>query len=252
MRVWKTLVKFYHQCGSPPYFYKLAGRLMIAFGLIAIVLGGYGLISGLFYAPLPDNQGGDIYRLIYIHVPFAHLSLMIYSTIAIAGAIGLIWRMKMAFVFNESAAPLGAAFTLLTLITGAIWGKPTWGAYWLWQDARMVSELILLFFYIAYLSLHDAIEDKQSADQACSVLAIIGFAMVPIIHFSVDERFGFRTLHQRQTEMMNEQTMSGSIVLPLVSMIFAMTFFYFVILLMRMRTTLLDRERNKKWVKDYL
>src|SRR5271155_1156786 len=159
--------------------------------VIAIVCG---LIGGLGLAP-PDYQQGDAFRIIYVHVPSAWLSLLGYTSMAIAAAVALIWRIKMGHAVAASTAPVGASFTLLALITGSLWGRPMWGTYWAW-DPRLTSELILLFLYLGVMSLRPAFEDAARGDRAAALLAIVGLVNVPIIHYSV---VWWNSLHQGAT-----------------------------------------------------
>ena len=188
------LLRFYHRMASPPHFYSFTDKLLPWFVVIFVLLVVAGLYGGLYLAPT-DYQQGDSYRIIYIHVPAAWMSLLIYVVMAISGAIGLIWRMKIADVVAISSAPIGASFTLIALVTGSLWGKPMWGTWWVW-DARLTSELILLFLYLGVISLYGAIEDKRTASRAVSILALVGVVNIPIIHYSVE---WWNTLHQGPT-----------------------------------------------------
>ncbi|MDE2461977.1 MAG: heme ABC transporter permease CcmC, partial [Gammaproteobacteria bacterium] len=182
---------WFHQLASPPYFYRLAGRLApwLAWASLIVILAG--LYGGLWLAP-PDYQQGDGFRIIYVHVPSAWMSLFIYVVMALAAAIGLIWRMKLAHAVSAAAAPLGAAFTFLALVTGSLWGRPMWGAWWVW-DARLTSVLVLFLFYVAYLALRASIDDEAKGARAAAILALVGLVNLPIIHFSV---IWWNSLHQ--------------------------------------------------------
>ena len=175
---------WFHQLSSPPHFYRMAGRLLPWFAWPALVLIVVGTWGGLVAAPA-DYQQGDGFRIIYVHVPSAWLSMFGYVSLAIAAGIGLIWRMKLAHVAANAIAPLGASFTALALATGSIWGKPMWGTWWVW-DARLTSELILLFLYLGYIALNRAFDDRKQGDRASAVLALVGVVNVPIIHYSVE------------------------------------------------------------------
>ncbi|MCO7223617.1 heme ABC transporter permease [Pleionea sp. CnH1-48] len=215
------------------------------FGLAMIGLVG-GSYWGLFIAP-PDYYQGDTQRIMYIHVPSAYLSMFAYLMMAIASAIGLIWRMKMAYIVSVSCAPIGAAFTLMALITGALWGKPTWGTYWEW-DGRMTSELILLFLYIGYMALHYAIEDTQKADKAAAILAIVGVVNLPIIHFSVE---WWHSLHQTASlSKLEKPSIDEAMLWPLLVMITAFQVFFVAVLMPNIRNHILWRERDTRWVKE--
>jgi heme exporter protein C len=170
---------WFHRLGSPPYVYRLAGRLTPWFAWSAAVLILAGLYDGLVLAP-PDYQQGDGFRIIYVHVPTAWLSQMIYVWMAVAAAVGLIWRIKVAHGVAAACAPIGASFTAVALGTGMLWGKPMWGAYWVW-DVRLTTELLTLFLYLGYMGLRASFDDLQRADRASAVLAIVGVVNVPIV-----------------------------------------------------------------------
>ncbi|TFH47870.1 MAG: heme ABC transporter permease, partial [Lysobacterales bacterium] len=185
---------FLHKLGSPRYFYAISGRVLPWLGWITALLMLAGLYGGLLWAP-PDFRQGESYRIIFIHVPSAWMSLFVYAVMAAASAAGLIWRVKLADVMAAASAPIGASFTFLALVTGSLWGKPMWGTYWVW-DARLTSELVLLFLYFGVIGLHAAIEDKRTASRAAAVLTLVGVVNIPIIHFSVQ---WWSTLHQGPT-----------------------------------------------------
>ncbi|MEM7016916.1 MAG: heme ABC transporter permease [Pseudomonadota bacterium] len=241
---------FLHRLASPPHFYKLAGRLIPWFGWPCLILTLVGLSWGLFVAPT-DYQQGESYRILYIHVPVAWMSLFVYMVMATAGAVGLIWKMKLADIIVSSSAPIGAAFTFLTLITGMMWGKPTWGTWWVW-DARLTSELILLFLYLGIIALNEAIEDKRTAGRACAILALVGVVNIPIIHFSVE---WWNTLHQPNAiiaSLTEEPSIHVSMLTPMLIMAVAFNLYYATVVLMRARCEVLERERNSGWVRDLL
>jgi heme exporter protein C len=194
-----------------------------------------------------DYQQGDSFRIMYIHVPSAWMSLFIYVVMAAAGAIGLIWRIKLAEVVAISSAPIGASFTFLALITGSIWGKPMWGTWWVW-DARLTSELILLFLYLGIIALHNAIEDKRTAARATAILALVGVVNIPIIHYSVE---WWNTLHQGPTvTKFDAPSIHPSMLIPLLLMALAFKLYYLAVVLMRARVEVLERERNSVWVRE--
>ena len=239
---------FFHKMASPPWFYRISGKLVPWFGAACALLLLYGLYGGLVLAPA-DYQQGDSFRIIYIHVPAAWMSLFIYVVMAVAGAIGLVWRMKMAEVVLISSAPIGAAFTFLALVTGSLWGKPMWGTWWVW-DGRLTSELILLFLYLGVIALHNAIEDRQTAARAVAILAIVGVVNVPIIHYSVE---WWSTLHQGPTiTKLDRPSIHIDMLIPLLVMAVAFKLYYVTALLIRSRVELLERERNSKWVREML
>jgi len=239
---------FFHKMASPPWFYRISGKLVPWFGAACALLMLYGLYGGLVLAPA-DYQQGDSFRIIYIHVPAAWMSLFIYVVMAVAGIIGLVWRMKMAEVVLISSAPIGAAFTFLALVTGSLWGKPMWGTWWVW-DGRLTSELILLFLYLGVIALHNAIEDRQTAARAVAILAIVGVVNVPIIHYSVE---WWSTLHQGPTvTKLDRPSIHIDMLIPLLVMAVAFKLYYVTALLIRSRVELLERERNSKWVREML
>jgi len=185
---------FFHRLASPNIFYDWSGIALPWLAGTSLMLFVIGLIGGLVLAP-PDYQQGEGFRIIYVHVPAAALSMGVYVAMAVSGGISLIWRMKVAAMVSRSCAPIGAAFTFLALATGSLWGKPMWGTWWVW-DARLTSELILLFLYLGYMALQEAIENRDAADRACAVLALVGLVNIPIIHYSVEWWY---TLHQGAT-----------------------------------------------------
>ena len=236
---------WFHRFGSPGWVYGFASRWAGRFGWIAGILFCIGLYQGLVVAP-PDYQMGDSYRIIFLHVPTALLSMSSYAAMAIAAAIGLVWHLKVADMVARSIAPLGAMFTFCALVTGSLWGKPTWGTYWVW-DARLTSELVLLFLFIGYIALGSAIEDRRTAARATAVLAIIGLVNLPIIHFSVE---WWNTLHQGSTvTKLGRPSMDMRMYIPLLIMFVAFNFYFAAALLNRLRCELLFHERNTKWVK---
>jgi heme exporter protein C len=193
----------------------------------------------------PDYQQGESVRIMYVHVPAAWMSLFIYVVMAVAGAIGLIWQIKLANVVASVSAPIGAAFTFLALVTGAVWGKPMWGTWWVW-DARLTSELILLFLYLAYISLNNAFDNPKTAAKASSVLAIVGLVNIPIIYYSVE---WWNSLHQGSSVSVTKVSMQIDMFYALLLISFAFKFLYGALVLMRARDEVLIREQNSRWVK---
>src|SRR5580658_3298456 len=187
---------WFYKLASPPYVYRTATALTPWFMTVAVLAIVCGLIGGLVFAP-PVYQQGDAFRIIYVHVPSAYMSLFCYSAMAVAGAIGLIWRIKMSYALAAATASIGASFTALALVTGSLWGRPMWGTYWEW-DPRLVSELLLLFLYLGYVGLRNSIDDVGRADRASAVLAIVGVVNVPIIHYS---GIWWNSLHQAPSVM---------------------------------------------------
>jgi heme exporter protein C len=240
------MLSFVHRFGSPKHFYGLSRPLSRWLGWISLVLMLIGLYGGLVLAP-PDYQQGEGYRIIFIHVPAAWMSLFIYVSMAIAGAMALIWKMKLSEVVISASAPIGASFTFLALVTGSLWGKPMWGTYWVW-DARLTSELILLFLYFGIIALDAAIEDRRTAARATAVLALVGVINIPIIHYSVE---WWNTLHQGPTvTKLDKPSIHASMLWPLLTMALAFTIYYGSVVLMRARCVLLVRESNSAWVRE--
>jgi heme exporter protein C len=239
---------FFHKLASPKYFYDIAGRLIPWLGGLCLIALLAGLYLGLVVAP-PDYQQGESYRIMFVHVPAAWMSLFIYVFMALLSGIGLIWNIKLADVMAGSSAPIGASFTFLALATGSLWGKPMWGAWWVW-DARLTSELILLFLYLGYIALVSAIEDKRTAARAGGVLILVGVVNIPIIHYSVE---WWNTLHQGPTvTKFDKPSIHFSMLLPLLIMALAFQLYYFTVVLMRARAEVLDRERRSAWVQELL
>ncbi|MCH8117326.1 MAG: heme ABC transporter permease [Proteobacteria bacterium] len=240
---------YLHKMASPPHFYRLAKILIPWLVLPGALLIAYGAYAGLFVAP-PDYRQGDAFRIIYVHVPSAYLSMMAYMIMAISAGIGLIWRIKLAHAVAAGAAPVGASFTILALITGAIWGRPMWGTWWEWGDPRLTSELILLFLYFGYMALRNAIDDTAKADKASAVLAMVGAINVPIIHFSVQ---WWSSLHQGPTLIrQGGPAIDNEMLYPLLAMIVGFTLVFAALLLRRVRAEVLYRERRTNWVRELI
>lgn len=246
--MWNAIALFFHKMASPKHFYRISGLFIPWLGTVTLILLVSGLYYGLFVAP-PDYQQGQSYRIMFVHVPSAWMSLFVYTFMAVLSAIYLIWNIKLADVMTRSSAALGASFTFLALTTGSLWGKPMWGTWWVW-DARLTSELILLFLYMGYLALVTAIEDTRTAARAGAVLLLVGVVNIPIIHYSVE---WWNTLHQGPTvTRMDKPAIHLSMLIPLLLMAGAFQLYYFTVVLMRARVELLDRERRGEWVKDVL
>ena len=238
---------WFHKLGSPKYFHALALRLTPWLGLLSVALLATGLYWGLVIAP-PDYQQGESYRIIFVHVPSAWMSMFIWMFMAVCGLLVLVWRMKVAASLMRAAAPLGASFTFLALVTGSLWGKPMWGAYWVW-DARLTSELILLLLYLGFIALQSAIEQREAAGRAGAVLALVGVINIPIIHYSVE---WWNTLHQGATvTKFASPSMPVEMLLPLlVSAAGFMTYFAAVVL-KRARCDILVAEAASGWVREW-
>lgn len=237
---------WFHRFGSAPFVYRVSGALapwLAGACLIALIAG---LWLGLVVAPA-DYEQGDSYRIIYVHVPAAWMSMFVYTVMAVSSAVFLIWRLKLADVVAAASAPIGAGFTLIALVSGSLWGKPTWGTWWVW-DGRLTSELLLLFLYLGYMALRGAFEQPRTAEKAAAVLAVIGIVNIPVIHFSVE---WWNTLHQPATiTKIDKPSMHISMLRPLLLMVLAFQLLYFTNLAVRVRTGLLRREARSAWVAD--
>ncbi len=232
------------QYSSPATFYPLAGRLIPWFGWSAALLAVVGVAIGLVVAPT-DFQQGDSYRIIFIHVPSAWMSMFIYLVMAFWGAMALGFNTRLSAMMAQSLAPTGALMTLIALVTGSLWGRPTWGTYWAW-DARMTSELILLFLYLGVIALRNAIDDPRRADRACAVLSLVGAINVPIIYYSVK---WWNTLHQGSSISMSAAPKMAAIMLTgMLIMSFAAWFYCIAVSLHRVRSIIVERERGAAWV----
>ncbi len=241
-----SFYQWFHRMGSPRWFYEKSGRWLPWLAAAAFLLIGTGLIWGLVFAP-EDARQGNSFRIIYIHVPAAFLALAGYYVMAVAGAIGLIWKMKLADMVMKSAAPLGAALTFVALFTGAVWGKPTWGTYWVW-DARITSMLVLLFLYLGVMALQHAYNSLDTAARASALLALVGTVNIPIIYKSVDWWY---TLHQPATiKLTGAPSMHPDMFRPLLLMILGFYAFYALVLILNTRAEILHRERRTGWVQS--
>lgn len=240
--------RWFHRFASPRYFYDISLWLSRWAAIACAIFFICGLYGGLVLAPA-DYQQGDSFRIMYIHVPSAWMSLFIYMVMATSGGIGLIWHIKLADIVARSSAPIGASFTFMALVTGAIWGKPMWGTWWVW-DARLTSELILLFLYLGYIALQSAFEDRRVAARAGAILALVGIVNIPIIHYSVE---WWSTLHQGPTiSKFDSPSIHISMLVPLIIMTLAFKTYYLTTLLIRARSEILEYECNTSWVKQLL
>ena len=234
--------------GSPPLFFNWSSKIVTWLGISAISFLLLGLYWGLILAP-PDYKQGDVFRILYIHVPSAIMGESIFIFMAFCGFINVIWRAKISGMMIKSAAPIGMSFVLLTLLTGSIWGKPTWGTWWVW-DARLTSTLILFFIYMALIGLHSTIDDKTKADRAVSILAIVGVAIIPVIKKSVD---WWQTLHQPSTfTLTSAPSMSAEMYQPLLLCVVAFYIVFAYLLTLNLRNEVIEREKSKNWVKILL
>ena len=233
---------------APQRFYPLAGTLVPWFGGAAVVLAAVGLVIGLGLAPT-DAQQGDSYRIIFIHVPSAWMSMVVYVVMAFWAGIGLVFNARLASLLAIALAPTGAWMTFIALWTGALWGKPTWGAWWVW-DARLTSELILLFLYIGFMSLHAAIDDPRRADRAAAVLALVGVVNVPIIYFSVK---WWNTLHQgASVSLAKAPSIAVPMLLGMLIMALAFWAYCIAVALARARNLILERDSHSAWARQEL
>lgn len=238
--------QWFHRLGSPRWFYEKTNPWMpwlYGLSILALVIGA---LWGLGFAPV-DYKQFNSYRIIYIHVPGSVVAMGGYYVMAICGAIGLIWRMKLAFMTMKSAALVGALLTFISLVSGSIWGRPTWNTWWVW-DARIVSVLILFFLYLGVLALQDAYEDQESADKTSAILSLVGMVNIPIIYFSVD---WVLTLHQGATiKFAGESSISASMAYPLLWMVASFYLLFVTLMLGYTRLEVLKRERKTKWVEE--
>jgi heme exporter protein C len=240
--VWKWL----HRLGSPRSFFDLSGRWLPWLGFLAGTLLIVGAVWGLLFAP-QDYQQGNSARIMYVHVPASILAQSSYMMMASAALVFLVWRIKLADIAVQCAAPIGASITLLALVTGAIWGKPTWGTWWVW-DARLTSTLVLLFLFLGVIALRSAMDNRDAAGRATAVLALVGVVNLPIIKYSVDWWF---TLHQSSSFSLTEKpAMPAEMWLPLLIMVLGFYTFFFVAWMLRMRVEILQRESRTQWVSD--
>ena len=242
-----SIKRLYHKFGSPRYFYELSGKMLPWLVVLSLVLIIPGIVYALAFVP-PEKYQGDSYRIMYIHVPAASIAMGGYAMMAIAGVVVLVWRMKMAEMVAKSVAPIGASFAFICLITGSIWGKPTWGTWWVW-DARLTSMLGWLFLYLGVMALNGAIENAQSAARATALLSIVGAVNLPIIKYSVD---WWNTLHQPASIKMTSSAMAPEMLFTLLTCMGGFYCLFGVLLLMATRCEILQREQRSRWVKQLI
>ena len=229
---------------SPATFFPLARSMAIVFAWLAAICAVVGLWVSFALAPT-DAQQGEAYRIIFIHVPAAWMSMFIYVVMAFWSALALAFNTRLSAMMAQALAPTGAWMTFIALWTGSLWGRPTWGTYWAW-DARMTSELILLFLYFGVIALRNAIDDPRRADRACSVLTIVGAVNIPIIYFSVQ---WWNTLHQGASVSLTAAPSMAAIMLTgMLIMTFAAWFYTIAVAMVRLRAIILERERGSAWV----
>ncbi|MCK3658733.1 heme ABC transporter permease [Pasteurellaceae bacterium Pebbles2] len=239
--MWKWL----HPYAKPETQYHLCGKIIPFFAVLAVILLAAAMVWGLAFAPA-DYQQGNSFRIMYVHVPTAIWSMGIYVSMAVAGIIGLVWQIKQAHLTIIASAPIGMVFTFLSLITGAIWGKPMWGTWWVW-DARLTSSLILFFLYLGVMALYSAFQDRNTGMKAAAILSIVGVVNIPIIHFSVE---WWNTLHQGASVTKFEKpSIATPMLIPLILSIFGFMMLTFWLTLVRYRNALLREDIKRPWVK---
>jgi len=241
-RIWL----WFNQTGSPPRFHAFATRWLPWMWVPAMVLTAVGFYLALFDSPV-DRLQGESTRILHIHVPAAWMSLMVWAVMAIQATIALVWRIKLCEVLAMACAPIGAGFTIITLVTGAVWGIPTWGTWWTW-DPRLTSQLLLLFMYLGVMALYASIEDRRNGARAAGFLAIVGVVLLPVIRYSVD---WWNSLHQGATIRLlaRESDLDPSMLPPLLVMVVATKFWFAAALLQRARNEMLEREAGKEWAR---
>ena len=240
--MWKWL----HPYANPEISYHFAGKVLPWCARLAAIFLTIGITWALLFAPA-DYQQGDTFRIFYLHVPAAMLSMGIYLGMAIAALSSLVWQLKLADASAAAMAPIGATFTFIALVTGAAWGKPMWGTWWIW-DARLTSELILLFLYLGVIALHNAFEDKSLAGKAAGILAIVGVINLPIIKYSVE---WWNTLHQGATvSKLGQPSMSADMFWPFLVCFIGFAFLVTALICLRFRTEILTRNSMRPWVRE--
>jgi heme exporter protein C len=240
--------KFLYQLASPKAFYHVTQSWLKWLGLSAIIFLTIGIIWGLIFAP-PDYQQGDAFRIMYIHVPAAFLSLTLYAWMGFLALLLMVWQLKMAGLMLGIVAQLGASMTFLALLTGSIWGKPMWGTWWVW-DARLTSELILLFLYLAILATKSTFSNQEQGDKIIAILTLVGLIDLPIIHYSV---YWWNSLHQGATlSVFAKPKIAISMLYPLLLTLAGFSFYCLWIILHKARNEVLLRERRQNWVRHVL
>lgn len=237
-----------YQLASPKVFYRWSGScipwLLITASLTLLL----GMVWGLFFAP-PDYQQGDAFRIIYVHVPTAFLSMALYAWMGFLALLLLVWRIKMAGLLLGMVGQIGASMAFLALVTGSIWGKPMWGAWWVW-DARLTSELILLFLYGAILAVGHAYQSTGQSDKMMAILTLVGLVDLPVIHYSV---YWWNSLHQGATlSLAAKPKIDSSMLYPLLLTLLGFSLYCVLLIVLKARHTLLWRERRQRWVRALL
>jgi heme exporter protein C len=240
--MWKWL----HPYANPEISYHFAGKILPWCSRLAFTFLSIGIVWALLFAPA-DYQQGDTFRIFYLHVPAAMLSMGIYLGMAIAALSSLVWQLKLADASAAAMAPIGATFTFIALVTGAAWGKPMWGTWWIW-DARLTSELILLFLYLGVIALHNAFEDKTLAGKAAGILALVGVINLPVIKYSVE---WWNTLHQGATvSKLGQPSMTADMFWPFLICFLGFAFLVTALICVRFRTEILNRNSMRPWVRE--
>jgi heme exporter protein C len=236
----------WYKYAAPANFYPLAGKMIPSFAVLTVLLFAVGLYVGFFVAPT-DAQQGEAYRIIFIHVPAAWMGMFLYVLMAIYAGIGWAFNARLASMMATAISPTGAIFTLISLVTGSLWGRPAWGVWWVW-DARLTSTLILMFLYIGFISLQSSIDDPRRADRAGAVLALVGVINVPIIYFSVQ---WWNTLHQGATiRIANKPSMAPTMLAAMLILTAACWIYSIVVVLIRVRYIIREREREAPWLAE--
>ena len=240
--MWKWL----HPYAQPERTYQLATKLLPWFAVSSFITLVIGIVWGLAFAPV-DYQQGQSYRIIFIHVPTASLSMTIYMAMATASLIGMVWQLKLSDAAAAAMAPIGAVITVIALFTGSFWGKPMWGTWWIW-DARLTSELILLFLYLGVIALHSSFEDKVLAGRAAGILTLVGVINIPIIKYSVE---WWNTLHQGATiSKLEKPSMDTEMLIPLLINILGFALLIAALTIVRFRNEVIARNTMRPWVKE--
>lgn len=237
--------RWFWRYASPAAFFPLAGTLEKLCWAIAVVLAAIGLYIGFFVAPT-DAQQGEVYRIIFIHVPAAWMAMVIYLAMALWAGTGLVLGTRLSFMMAHALAPAGAIMAAVALVTGSLWGRPTWGTYWVW-DARLTSTLVLFFLYVGYMALAASFDDKKKSDRASALIALVGAINVPIIYFSVN---WWNTLHQGSSVRPGSSSMATTMLTAMMIMTFAFWFYCVATTLHRLRTAIIERERDAAWLRD--